>query len=51
MKDPHGLWRAYEEIGNAHDNFQLRRIADVTDIYPVFRSLFEKRHRSHVTNP
>ncbi len=41
---PQVLWREYEKVQGTHpDAFALRRIKTVTDIYPVFHELFQKR--------
>lgn len=41
---PQNLWREYEKVQTAHPgHFAMQRIANVTDIYPVFRELFKKR--------
>lgn len=37
------LWPAYEALKNAYKNMEMAMINDVTEIYPIFRSLFEKR--------
>ena len=37
------LWPVYEKIKASHQNFDMTEITDATDIYPVFRKLFEKR--------
>lgn len=37
------LWSYYQDIKGSHDNFDMTTITDVTDIYPVFRGLFEKK--------
>lgn len=37
------LWPFYEEIRSEHDNFAMQVITDVTEIYPVFRGLFERK--------
>jgi len=37
------LWPAYDEIAHDHKNFEMGIVRDVTEIYPVFRTLFEKR--------
>jgi uncharacterized sporulation protein YeaH/YhbH (DUF444 family) len=37
------LWPYYSEIDSAHDNFAMQVISDVSEIYPVFRGLFEKK--------
>jgi uncharacterized sporulation protein YeaH/YhbH (DUF444 family) len=34
------LWRAYNSVNNNWPNFQMTRIAEAADIYPVFRQLF-----------
>jgi uncharacterized protein len=40
------LWRVYEEVkSTAGDNFEMRKIKDKSEIYPVFRRLFEKKER------
>jgi len=41
---PQGLWQAYEKLQEARpDTFAMRRIREVTDIWPVFYDLFRKR--------
>lgn len=40
------LWRAYQEAGKSWDNFQAKRIARPSDIYPVFRELFAKQSKN-----
>jgi uncharacterized sporulation protein YeaH/YhbH (DUF444 family) len=37
------LWQAYSSVNENWPNFQMTRIADAADIYPVFRQLFTKR--------
>jgi uncharacterized sporulation protein YeaH/YhbH (DUF444 family) len=37
------LWPVYEVIKDSTKNMEMAMINDVTEIYPVFRSLFEKR--------
>jgi len=38
------LWRAYDGIsGQFPDRFAMRNVKDPTDIYPVFRDLFERK--------
>ena len=37
------LWPVYESVKSSNQNFDMTEISDVTDIYPVFRKLFEKR--------
>ncbi|HJW24794.1 MAG TPA: YeaH/YhbH family protein [Rhodocyclaceae bacterium] len=42
--EPQNLWLEYESVRAQHsDCFAMQRIAEVTDIYPVFRELFKKR--------
>jgi uncharacterized sporulation protein YeaH/YhbH (DUF444 family) len=40
--DPQNLWREYEKLRGAHDNFAMQHIESPADIYPVFRELFKK---------
>ncbi|MFZ4537105.1 YeaH/YhbH family protein [Propionivibrio sp.] len=41
---PQNLWEEYEKLQATHgDHFAMQRIANVTDIYPVFRELFKRR--------
>lgn len=43
-ENPQILWQEYEQLQSSHpDGFAMRRIKDVTDIYPVFHELFRKR--------
>ena len=38
------LWQAYDEVAlSCPERFAQQRIASVTDIYPVFRYLFQKK--------
>jgi len=39
------LWKYYEDVKAQHSNFEMTRIRDMVDIYPVFRGLFEKREK------
>ena len=39
------LWRTYAQVGEQHQNFAMRRVADPTQIFPVFHELFAK-HRA-----
>lgn len=42
--EPQNLWREYERLEAAHrGRFAMQRIAEASDIYPVFRELFRKR--------
>ncbi|TPW32844.1 YeaH/YhbH family protein [Pararhizobium mangrovi] len=36
------LWKAYKQVSEAWETFQMTRIAEPADIYPVFRELFAK---------
>jgi uncharacterized protein len=36
------LWHEYEKIGNEFENFAMKNIQSVDDIFPVFRELFRK---------
>ncbi|HUZ75029.1 MAG TPA: YeaH/YhbH family protein [Stellaceae bacterium] len=38
------LWRTYAQVAERHGNFAMRRVADPTQIFPVFHELFAK-HR------
>lgn len=42
------LWHAYQQIQETSVNFSMQQINDLSDIYPVFRSLF-KRQVNHVS--
>jgi len=39
---PTDLWRTYAAIAPQHPNFAMRKVADPTQIYPVFHDLFAK---------
>jgi uncharacterized protein len=39
---PTDLWRTYAAIAQAHENFAMRKVADPSQIYPVFHDLFAK---------
>ncbi len=41
-RDSSPLWGVYEDIRNQHPILAMARIAEVKDIFPVFRGLFEK---------
>jgi hypothetical protein len=36
------LWRSYSEVAPGHKHFAMRRVADATQIFPVFHDLFAK---------
>lgn len=41
---PQNLWEEYSKLQAGHaDHFAMRRIAEVADIYPVFRDLFKQK--------
>ncbi len=41
---PQNLWQEYEKLQGTHPgHFAMQRIADVSDIYPVFRELFRRK--------
>jgi uncharacterized sporulation protein YeaH/YhbH (DUF444 family) len=41
---PQNLWEEYQRLQATYpDHFAMQRIANVTDIYPVFRELFKRR--------
>ena len=43
-RDPQALWNEYQQLADAlPDRFAQRRIAEASDIYPVFRELFQKK--------
>jgi uncharacterized sporulation protein YeaH/YhbH (DUF444 family) len=43
-RDPQALWNEYQKLADSMpDRFAQRRIAEVADIYPVFRDLFQKK--------
>ncbi|TKB45326.1 YeaH/YhbH family protein [Thalassotalea mangrovi] len=36
------LWQRYRALANSESHFAMRRIREISDIYPVFRDLFKK---------
>lgn len=38
-----GLWRAYEHVAKLFKTFQMKRVFETSDIFPVFRELFAKK--------
>jgi uncharacterized sporulation protein YeaH/YhbH (DUF444 family) len=36
------LWKSYDLVQADRDNFQIRKIGEISEIYPVFRELFSK---------
>lgn len=45
-REHQGLWDAYMEVRDEHpEQFAMESIRDVSDIYPVFRGLFEAREQ------
>ena len=43
------LWTLYEQLHQQGAPLALRRVGDRSEIFPVFRELFEKRAREGVT--
>jgi uncharacterized protein len=43
---PTDLWRTYSQVAAQHRNFAMRKVADQTQIFPVFHELFSKQ-REH----
>lgn len=39
------IWPFYEKLSDKHKKFNMRHISDASDIYPVFRGLFEKQKK------
>lgn len=37
------LWPFYDKLTGTHKNFVMSKVKDVSDIFPVFRALFEKK--------
>jgi hypothetical protein len=37
------IWPSYESVAKEYKNFQMARVQEDADIYPVFRELFEKK--------
>ena len=43
---PQNLWQEYEKLQGTHPgHFAMQRIADASDIYPVFRELFKRKDK------
>jgi uncharacterized sporulation protein YeaH/YhbH (DUF444 family) len=40
---PTDLWRTYEGIAQTEQNFAMRKVADPSQIFPVFHELFSKQ--------
>ena len=40
------IWAPYEQVKAMTNNFEMAVVSDVSEIYPVFRGLFEKRERT-----
>ena len=40
------LWRGYRQLTESCPNFAMKRIAQASDIYPVFRELFAKSEQA-----
>jgi uncharacterized protein len=43
---PTDLWRTYGQIAAQHRNFAMRKVADQTQIFPVFHELFAKQREN-----
>jgi uncharacterized sporulation protein YeaH/YhbH (DUF444 family) len=43
---PTDLWRTYGQIAAEHGNFAMRKVADPTQIFPVFHELFAKQREN-----
>ncbi len=41
-EEDQNLWDEYGLVRQVHPNFAMKKIADASDIYPVFRDLFKK---------
>lgn len=41
-EESQNLWQEYTLVRDAHANFAMQKIVDVSGIYPVFRELFKK---------
>ena len=37
------LWHEYEKVDQSFENFAMRKIVEVSDIFPVLRNLFKKK--------
>jgi len=46
MRHQSDLWRTYEALRGTDAGFAMRQVRQRSDIYPVFRELFERK--SHV---
>jgi uncharacterized protein len=46
LRTDSNLWRTYIPFTESHRNFASRRVADRSDIYPVFRDLFTPEKQS-----
>ncbi len=40
------LWKVYEDVATRFQNLKIKTVGDKTEIYPVFRELFEKKAAS-----
>lgn len=41
--EPSDLWPEYERLASNHPNMVTSMVTDISEIYPTFRGLFEKR--------
>lgn len=42
---PSEMWPYYEDVKSKYSNFAMSKIGDATDIYPVFKNLFDARKK------
>ncbi|MCW8880290.1 MAG: YeaH/YhbH family protein [Kangiellaceae bacterium] len=43
QREPQNLWYEYLKLKENHKNFAMQKIAEQSDIYPVFREFFQKQ--------
>jgi uncharacterized protein len=43
---PTDLWRTYSQVAAEHRNFAMRKVADQTQIFPVFHEFFAKQREN-----
>lgn len=43
QREPQNLWYEYIKLKENHRNFAMQKIAEQSDIYPVFREFFQKQ--------
>jgi hypothetical protein len=37
------LWRAYKDLKSNHNNFEMGKINEVNEIWPIFQDFFKKK--------